>query len=62
MNMVYYFAGVLSGATIATYFLGKELYKVYIKNKVYEKKLVRMEKLNKKLQRNFEFENDKIIA
>ena len=60
--MVYYFAGVLSGATVVTYFLGKELYKVYIKNKVYEKKLVRMEKLNKKLQRNFEFENDKIIA
>lgn len=54
MNIVYYFMGLLSGASISAYFLGKELYKVYIKNKVNEKKLIRMEKLNKKLQRNFQ--------
>ena len=59
MNIFYYFAGVLSGSTVVAYFLGKELYKVYIKNKVHEKKLIRMEKINKKLQRNFEFEKDK---
>ena len=52
MSIVYYFAGLLTGVSISAYFLGKELYKVYIKNKVYEKKLIRMEKLNKKLQKN----------
>jgi uncharacterized membrane protein YdjX (TVP38/TMEM64 family) len=52
MSIVYYFAGLLTGASISAYFLGKELYKVYIKNKVQKKKLIRLEKLNKKLQRN----------
>lgn len=52
MSIVYYFAGFLTGASISAYFLGKELYKVYVKNKVHEKKLIRLEKLNKKLQKN----------
>ncbi len=60
MNIVYYFSGVLSGATVTAYFFGKELYKFYIKNKIYEKKLIRIEKLNKKLERNIEFAKNKI--
>lgn len=51
MSIVYYFAGFLTGASISAYFLGKELYKVYIKNKVHKKKLIRLEKLNKILQK-----------
>lgn len=56
MNITYYLAGLLSGISIASYFIGKELYKSYIKNKVQKKQLERMEKLNERLKNTFDME------
>jgi len=53
MNITYYLAGMLSGACIASFFIGKELYRYYIKNKVQKKQLERMGKLNKKMKGSF---------
>lgn len=52
MNITYYFAGLLSGVSVATFFIGKELYRYYIKNKVQEKQLGRMLKLNDKIKKS----------
>lgn len=56
MNFTYYLAGLLSGISIASFFIGKELYKFYIKNKVQKKQLERMDKLNKQTKKMFDFE------
>jgi hypothetical protein len=53
MNMMYYLAGMLTGVSVASFFIGKELYRYYIKNKVQKKQLERMEKLNKKIKNSF---------
>ncbi len=53
MNITYYLAGMLSGACIASFFIGKELYRYYIKNKVQSRQLERMSKLNKKMKGSF---------
>ncbi len=50
MIITYYLAGVLSGVSVASFFIGKELYRYYIKNKVQEKKLNRLLKLNEKIK------------
>ncbi|WP_281224934.1 hypothetical protein [Flavobacterium aquiphilum] len=50
MIITYYFAGLLSGVSIASFFIGKELYRYYIKNKVQEKKIHRLLKLNEKIK------------
>lgn len=55
MNITYYLAGLLSGISIASFFIGKELYKFYIKNKVQKKQLERMDKLNKQIKKSIEF-------
>lgn len=52
MNSMYYFAGLLSGFSLASFFIGKELYRFYIKNKILEKQLNRMMKLNDKVQKS----------
>lgn len=56
MNITYYLAGLLSGVSIASFFIGKELYKFYIKNKVQKKQLERMDKLNKQIKKTFDLE------
>jgi len=52
MNVTYYLAGLLSGVSVASFFIGKELYRYYIKNKVQEKQLGRMLKLNDKIKKS----------
>ncbi|AWG22218.1 hypothetical protein FFWV33_12175 [Flavobacterium faecale] len=49
MNITYYLVGVLTGASLSTFFVGKELYKYYIKYKVQRKQLDRLIKLNDKI-------------
>ena len=56
MNITYYLAGLLSGISIASFFIGKELYKFYIKDKVQKKQLERMERLNNQIKRTFDLE------
>jgi uncharacterized membrane protein YciS (DUF1049 family) len=56
MNITYYLTGLLSGLCIASFFIGKELYRYYIKNKVQEKKMRRLLKLNEKIQNSFSTE------
>jgi uncharacterized membrane protein YciS (DUF1049 family) len=53
MNVSYYVAGLLTGLSIAGFFIGKELYRYYIKSKVQEKQLRRMLKLNDKIKKSF---------
>ncbi|MCG9793533.1 hypothetical protein [Flavobacterium algicola] len=49
MNITYYLVGVLTGASLSTFFVGKELYKYYIKYKVQRKQMDRLIKLNDKI-------------
>ena len=58
MNLTYYLAGVLSGLSIASFFIGKELYRFYIKNKVQTKQLERMGKLNKQIKNATELQTN----
>jgi hypothetical protein len=58
MIITYYFAGLLSGISLASFFIGKELYRFYIKNKVQKKQLDRMDRLNSKIKSSIEFENE----
>ncbi|WP_426092469.1 hypothetical protein [Flavobacterium sp. DSR3-2] len=63
MNFIYYFAGLLSGISVATFFIGKELHHYYVKNKVQRKQLDRMLKLNDKMHKSKVFvstENSKL--
>lgn len=60
MNITYYLAGLLSGVSIASFFIGKELYKYYIKDKAQKKQLERMEKLNKQIKKTFDMEAKEI--
>jgi len=53
MIITYYLAGLLSGVSVASFFIGKELYRYYLKNKVQEKKLNRLLKLNEKIKNSF---------
>ena len=46
-----YLIGVLSGVIIASFFIGKELYKYYIKNKIQSTQLEQL-KQNKKINEN----------
>jgi len=57
MNIYLYLAGVLSGVSVAGFFLGKELYRFYIKNKIQKKQLDRMNRLLAKVRRTKEFSN-----
>jgi hypothetical protein len=59
MNVTYYAAGFLSGISIAGFFIGKELYRYYVKDKVQKKQLHRLSKLNDKmkLQKSTQYES-----
>jgi uncharacterized membrane protein YciS (DUF1049 family) len=52
MNVTYYLAGLLSGVSVASFFIGKELYRYYVKSKVQQKQLNRMLKLNDKMKKS----------
>lgn len=54
MKITYYLAGLLSGISIASFFIGKELYRYYLKSKVQEKKMSRLSKLNDKINKSLE--------
>jgi hypothetical protein len=60
MNITYYLAGVLTGVSAASFFIGKELYRYYIKNKIQKKQLDRMGKLNKKMKNTFSGETAEV--
>jgi hypothetical protein len=51
MNVTYYLAGLLSGVSGASFFIGKELYHYYVQSKVQQKQLKRMLKLNDKMKK-----------
>jgi hypothetical protein len=51
MNVTYYLAGLVSGVSVTSFFIGKELYRYYVKSKVQEKQLNRMCKLNDKIRK-----------
>ncbi len=61
MNVTYYLAGLLSGVSVATFFIGKELYRYYIKNKIQEKQLRRMLKLNDKIKKSYSIEGSEMM-
>ena len=46
MDITYYFIGLLTGVSVSTFFIGKELYKYYTKYTIQQKKLERILKLN----------------
>jgi hypothetical protein len=54
--ITYYLAGLLSGVSFASFFIGKELYRYYVKNKVQEKKMSRLLKLNDKINKSFKID------
>jgi hypothetical protein len=56
MIITYYVAGLVSGISVASFFIGKELYRYYISNKVQKKQLDRLEKLNDKIKKSFELQ------
>jgi hypothetical protein len=61
MNVTYYLAGLLSGVSVAAFFIGKELYRYYVKSKVQQKQLNRMLKLNDKIKKSILSESFEIL-
>ncbi|MEC5166771.1 hypothetical protein RCH18_002520 [Flavobacterium sp. PL11] len=62
MNITYYLIGVLTGFSLSTFFIGKELYKYYNKYKVQQKQLDRILKLNDKIKEIHNFEINESIS
>lgn len=60
MDITYFLAGMLSGISIASFFIGKELYRFYLKNKIQKKQLDRMAKLNDKIKKSLFFESNEM--
>ena len=60
MDITYFLAGLLSGISIASFFIGKELYRFYLKNKIQKKQLDRMAKLNDKIKKSLFFESNEM--
>jgi hypothetical protein len=58
MDITYYFIGLLTGVSVTTFFIGKELYKYYTKYTIQQKQLDRILKLNDKIKK---FKNIKSI-
>jgi hypothetical protein len=50
MDITYYFVGLLTGISVTTFFIGKELYKYYTKYTIQQKQLDRILKLNDKIK------------
>ncbi|POY38696.1 hypothetical protein C3L50_11175 [Flavobacterium alvei] len=51
MDLTYYFIGLLTGVSVSTFFIGKELYKYYTKYTIQKKQLDRILKLNDNIKR-----------
>ena len=62
MNITYYLIGVLTGFSLSTFFIGKELYKYYTKYKVQQKQLDRILKLNDKIKEIHNLETNELIS
>jgi uncharacterized membrane protein YdjX (TVP38/TMEM64 family) len=45
-------AGLLTGGSVASFFIGKELYHYYVKSKIQQRQLNRMLKLNDRIQKS----------
>lgn len=50
MDITYYFIGVLTGVSVSSFFIGKELYKYYTKYTIQQKQLNRILKLYDKIK------------
>ena len=48
--ITYYLIGLLTGVSLTSFFIGKELYKYYTKFKIQQKQLNRILKLNDKIK------------
>lgn len=51
MDIIYYFIGLLTGISVSTFFIGKELYRYYTKYTVQQKQLNRILKLYDKIKK-----------
>lgn len=51
MDITYYFIGLLTGVSVSTFFIGKELYKYYTKYTIQQKQLNRILKLYDKIKK-----------
>lgn len=51
MDITNYFIGLLTGVSVTTFFVGKELYKYYTKYTIQQKQLDRVLKLNDKIKK-----------
>ena len=65
MDITYYFIGLLTGVSVSTFFIGKELYRYYTKYTIQQKQLNRILKLYDKIKKikNLDtLETPKLIA
>lgn len=51
MDITNYFIGLLTGVSVTTFFIGKELYKYYTKYRIQQKQLDRVLKLNDRIKK-----------
>jgi hypothetical protein len=51
MDITNYFIGLLTGISLSSFFIGKELYKYYTKYTTQQKKLDRILKLNDQIKK-----------
>lgn len=51
MDITYYFIGLLTGVSVSTFFIGKELYRYYTKYTIQQKQLNRILKLYDKIKK-----------
>jgi hypothetical protein len=49
--IIYYFIGLLTGVSVTTFFVGKELYKYYTKSEIQQKQLDRILKFNEEINK-----------
>jgi dihydrodipicolinate synthase/N-acetylneuraminate lyase len=50
MDITYYLIGLVTGVSVTSFFIGKELYKYYTKCTIQQKQLDRILKLNDKIK------------
>ena len=59
MDITNYLIGLLTGVSVTAFFIGKELYKYYIKYTIQQKQLDRILKLNDKIKKIKNFKSIK---
>lgn len=59
MDITNYLIGLLTGISVTAFFIGKELYKYYIKYTIQQKQLDRILKLNDKIKKIKNFKSIK---